>query len=65
MLGFEQATVREITRVLQETYCGHIGFEYMHINEVEERRFIQDRIEGAEAEPSSSPPKASSRSCPR
>src|SRR3954468_18978012 len=29
-LGFERATVREIVRVLQETYCGHIGFEYMH-----------------------------------
>jgi 2-oxoglutarate dehydrogenase E1 component len=47
-LGFEQATVREIVRVLQETYCGHIGFEYMHISDVEERRFIQDRIESAE-----------------
>ena len=32
--------------MLQATYCGHIGLEYMHINEVEERRFIQDRIEG-------------------
>jgi 2-oxoglutarate dehydrogenase E1 component len=48
-LGLEHASVREITRVLQQTYCGHIGFEYMHINEVEERRFIQERIEGAEA----------------
>ncbi|HKP33487.1 MAG TPA: 2-oxoglutarate dehydrogenase E1 component, partial [Sphingomicrobium sp.] len=47
-LGFEQATVREIVRVLQSTYCGHIGFEYMHINEVEERRFIQERIESAD-----------------
>src|SRR5438876_1394110 len=48
VLGFETATVREIVRVLQATYCGHIGFEYMHINEVEERRFIQDRIESPE-----------------
>jgi 2-oxoglutarate dehydrogenase E1 component len=47
-LGFEQATVRQIVHVLQQTYCGHIGFEYMHINEVEERRFIQDRIEKPE-----------------
>jgi 2-oxoglutarate dehydrogenase E1 component len=47
-LGFEQATVRQIVKVLQASYCGHIGFEYMHINEVEERRFIQDRIEGVE-----------------
>src|SRR6476469_9372709 len=48
VLGFEQATIREIVRVLQGTYCGHIGFEYMHINEVEERRFIQERIESAD-----------------
>ena len=34
--------------MLQATYCGHIGFEYMHINDLEERRFIQERIEGAE-----------------
>jgi len=47
-LGFEQATVREILHVLQQTYCGHIGFEYMHINDLEERRFIQDRIEKPE-----------------
>jgi 2-oxoglutarate dehydrogenase E1 component len=48
VLGFEQATVRQIVDVLQANYCGHIGFEYMHINEVEERRFLQGRIEGAE-----------------
>src|SRR3954452_15177724 len=48
VLGLETATVREIVRVLQATYCGHIGFEYMHINEVEERRFIQERIEKPE-----------------
>src|SRR5881628_4224400 len=47
-LGLETATVREIVRILQATYCGHIGFEYMHINEVEERRFIQQRIESPE-----------------
>jgi 2-oxoglutarate dehydrogenase E1 component len=47
-LGFETATVRQMLEVLQETYCGHIGFEYMHISDVEERRFIQERIESAE-----------------
>jgi 2-oxoglutarate dehydrogenase E1 component len=49
VLGFEQASVREIVRVLQRNYCGHVGFEYMHINDVDERRFIQDRIEGKDA----------------
>src|SRR5918993_926239 len=48
VLGFEQASVREIVAVLHETYCGHIGFEYMHINDLEERRFIQERIESAD-----------------
>lgn len=47
-LGLEQATVREIVKILRETYCGHIGFEYMHINDLEERRFIQERIESAD-----------------
>jgi 2-oxoglutarate dehydrogenase E1 component len=49
-LGFETATVREIVAVLQRNYCGHIGLEYMHINEVEERRFLQERMEGKDAE---------------
>src|SRR5689334_23211468 len=48
VLGLETATINQIVKVLQDTYCGHIGFEYMHINEVEERRFIQERIEKPE-----------------
>ncbi|HEX2804278.1 MAG TPA: thiamine pyrophosphate-dependent enzyme, partial [Sphingomicrobium sp.] len=46
VLGLERATVREIVAVLQDNYCGTIGVEYMHINDLEERRFIQERIEG-------------------
>ena len=49
-LGFEQATIREIVRILQRNYCGHIGLEYMHINDLEERRFLQERMEGKDAE---------------
>jgi len=49
-LGFERATVREIVKVLQANYCGAIGVEYMHINDLEERRFLQGRIEGKDAE---------------
>ncbi len=44
-LGRERATVREIVAALQADYCGTIGVEYMHINDLEERRFIQERIE--------------------
>jgi 2-oxoglutarate dehydrogenase E1 component len=45
-LGLEWTTIRELVGILRTNYCGHVGFEYMHIADVEERRFIQDRIEG-------------------
>ena len=45
-LGLETASVREIVRILQANYCGNVGLEYMHINDLEERRFLQDRMEG-------------------
>jgi 2-oxoglutarate dehydrogenase E1 component len=49
-LGFEFATVREIVEVLRRNYCGNVGLEYMHINDLEERRFLQERMEGKDAE---------------
>ncbi|HZG09464.1 MAG TPA: 2-oxoglutarate dehydrogenase E1 component [Allosphingosinicella sp.] len=49
-LGFQWATVRELVEVLRANYCGKIGLEYMHINDPEERRFLQDRLEGRGAE---------------
>jgi 2-oxoglutarate dehydrogenase E1 component len=49
-LGLEWSTVRELVAVLQANYCGKIGLEYMHINDLEERRFLQDRMEGRNAE---------------
>ena len=49
-LGFDQATVRELVAVLQANYCGPVGLEYMHINDLDERRFLQERMEGKQAE---------------
>ncbi|MBA3526089.1 MAG: 2-oxoglutarate dehydrogenase E1 component, partial [Sphingomonas sp.] len=34
VLGFKDATVRELVEVLQANYCGTIGVEYMHINDL-------------------------------
>jgi 2-oxoglutarate dehydrogenase E1 component len=45
-LGFEWVSVRELVDTLCQNYCGHVGIEYMHIADVEERRFLQERIEG-------------------
>jgi 2-oxoglutarate dehydrogenase E1 component len=45
-LGLQWATVREIVAILRKNYCGRVGLEYMHIADVDERRFLQDRMEG-------------------
>ncbi len=46
VLGLESATLREIVRVVRETYCGNIGIEYMHIQDPAQKAWIQERIEG-------------------
>lgn len=46
-LGHEWATVREVVEILRANYCGHVGLEYMHITDLDERRFLQSRMEGA------------------
>ncbi|MDE1916148.1 MAG: 2-oxoglutarate dehydrogenase E1 component [Sphingomonadales bacterium] len=48
VLGLQWATVREIVEILRRNYCGKVGLEYMHIADTEERRFLQDRMEGAD-----------------
>ena len=45
-LGLQWATIRELIDILRANYCGNVGLEYMHIADVEERRFLQDRMEG-------------------
>ncbi len=48
VLGLEWCTIRELVTILRANYCGKIGLEYMHIAAVEERRFLQERLEGAD-----------------
>ncbi len=47
-MGFESATMRQLIETLRANYCGKVGLEYMHISDVEERRFFQDRMEGVD-----------------
>lgn len=44
-LGKDKATLNEIYQSLQKIYCKTIGFEFMHINRVEEVEWIRERIE--------------------
>lgn len=43
--GAGQAPLREILQSLRETYCRSIGVEYMHLQDPEERRWLQERME--------------------
>jgi 2-oxoglutarate dehydrogenase E1 component len=47
VLGRETATLREIMQILRQTYCGPIGVEFMHIQDPEQKSWIQRRVEGA------------------
>ncbi len=48
VLGLEYATMREINAILQKTYCGKIGVEFIHIQDPAQKAWLQERIEGAQ-----------------
>ena len=41
----DYSNIREILSFLKKTYCGSIGYEYMHISNPSERKWIRDRVE--------------------
>jgi len=43
--GQEPLTMRQLVARLKETYCGNIGYEYMHIPFVEQCNWLRQRIE--------------------
>ncbi len=46
LAGTQRATLREILRILQDAYCDTVGIEYMHIQEPDQKTWIQERVEG-------------------
>ena len=49
--GKRSALLREILGVLRDSYCRTIGIEYMHIQDPEQRRWIQEHVEKAYTKP--------------
>ncbi len=47
VLGLEFATPRQILSILRESYCGPVGVEFMHIQDPEQKAWIQRHVEGA------------------
>ncbi|MGC4091580.1 MAG: 2-oxoglutarate dehydrogenase E1 component [Polyangiaceae bacterium] len=48
IFGAESLTLREILRRLRNTYCRSIGVQFMHIDDLEVKNWLQDRMEGSE-----------------
>jgi len=49
--GVESATLRELVRLLRETYCGTVGAEFMYLSDPAQKRWIQERLESSKAVP--------------
>ena len=45
VINKDKASVREILQFLKKTYCGPVGYEYMHISNPVERVWFRDRVE--------------------
>src|SRR5688572_8141216 len=50
LAGRERFALGDILHVLRDAYCRTIGIEYMHIQDPEEQRWIQDQVEGVAPE---------------
>ena len=44
--GTDVLPLSEILEVLRDAYCGTVGIEYMHIQDPEQKRWIQRHVEG-------------------
>lgn len=54
LVGFETATLADIEAHLQRVYCQSIGLEYMYLTSVEQKRWIQQCMEGEAVKPDAS-----------
>jgi 2-oxoglutarate dehydrogenase E1 component len=49
--GKPERTLREIIELLQETYTEHIGVEFMHIYDLEQKTWLQTHLESTRTNP--------------
>ena len=50
LIGPKMMSLESIWEALNQSYCSSIGVEYMHISSLEQRKWIQQRIEGTRAQ---------------
>ncbi len=44
-LGLDRGKLKDIIRILKETYCSSIGVEFLHIQQADQKQWVQERIE--------------------
>jgi len=49
--GYAEAELKTIISDLEQTFCGNLGSEFMHISNYEERRWLLNRLESTRAKP--------------
>ena len=50
LAGPDRRPLRDIMQMLEQVYCGTIGFEFSHMSESVERQWLKDRVEGSSAQ---------------
>jgi len=43
--GVKRATLRDIIDMLRDTYCDHIGIEYMHVQDPDQKNWVREYVE--------------------
>ena len=54
-LGATNGRLRDLLAAVKETYCRSIGVEYMHLQDPDERRWLQERMEPIQNKPNLEP----------
>ncbi|GMG87338.1 2-oxoglutarate dehydrogenase E1 component [Biformimicrobium ophioploci] len=50
-LGQAEMPLRDIISALEKTYCGNLGAEIMHLSNLEEQQWFQQRLESTQSHP--------------
>ena len=51
LIGNHRASLKDIISTLKDTYCRSIGVEFMHLQDPQERKWLQDRMEPVRNKP--------------
>jgi 2-oxoglutarate dehydrogenase E1 component len=49
LAGQDEMNLGDLLGILRDAYCRRVGVEYMHISEPDQKRWIQEQVEGVES----------------